>query len=354
MRSAASPSSKCPVKPVSETSLENWWRSIVGTHNSVVILAFVLAFGAWFPNQAWAEDAEDPRSQTLSLPYAFYNDSFGAAGGYVFGLSGYPEPQSSLLAAAMAGTEGAGMVFITGQDLRPGWEGGDLDRVFFDPIVSVGYFNEVEVFVDGDPRFNDRRAGAANSDEDDSITGEGWDYFFRLRMKYLMPFGHAEEDIIARYVIKDGLLESGATGGRSLNPLLSGRTFLELQPFYRSQDIKSDEITSDLKSNGIDISLFWDNRDFPRNPERGQGLQFKLTRDFGLFDSSESWTAVQFEYDQYFSLGADDTFRQRVLAFDFWTADSVTWKVSPSGEIMNRPPAYAGATLGGLWRKSVV
>ncbi len=57
---------------------------------------------------------------------------------------------------------------------------------------------------------------------------------------------------------------------------------------------------------------------------------------------------LQGELDKYFSLGATDTFRQRVVAFDVWTAYSPTWDVTSSGDIDNRPPAYTGATLGGL------
>ncbi len=43
-----------------------------------------------------------------------------------------------------------------------------------------------------------------------------------------------------------------------------------------------------------------------------------------------------------------------MIDFDFWTAYSPTWDVQGavnSEEIIsNRPPAYAGVTLGGLWR----
>jgi len=76
----------------------------------------------------------------------------------------------------------------------------------------------------------------------------------------------------------------------------------------------------------------------------------ELSQDFGLFDSDNSWTVLQGEFDKYISLGATDTFRQRVLAFDFWTAYSPTLDVTSSGEIRNGAPAYTGATLGGLWR----
>jgi outer membrane protein assembly factor BamA len=96
--------------------------------------------------------------------------------------------------------------------------------------------------------------------------------------------------------------------------------------------------------------VYWDNRDFFANPSRGFSFRTKIARDFGWFDSSGSWTNVDAELDVYFPLGSTETFRQRILAFDVWTAYSPSWEVQPDGAIENRAPAYAGATLGGLWR----
>jgi len=56
--------------------------------------------------------------QTLSLPYAFYNDSFGFAVGYVHGVVGRPQKQGTLLATAMACTKGSRMGFLVGRGLQ--------------------------------------------------------------------------------------------------------------------------------------------------------------------------------------------------------------------------------------------
>jgi hypothetical protein len=42
--------------------------------------------------------------------------------------------------------------------------------------------------------------------------------------------------------------------------------------------------------------------------------------------------------------------RQGVIALDYWTSYSPTWDEKSDGRIANRPPAYTGSTLGGLWR----
>jgi outer membrane protein assembly factor BamA len=146
------------------------------------------------------------------------------------------------------------------------------------------------------------------------------------------------------------MLVKGATGGEIWNPLESGLTYVEMQPFYRLQQVDSDEVRDDVKTNGLEVSLFHDNRDFRFNPSKGSAIRLSLTRDFGWFDSSNSWTVVDTEIDKYFSLGESEWFRQRVLAFNFWTAYSPTWDEQDNGDVDDGPPTYAGATLGGLWR----
>jgi hypothetical protein len=124
-------------------------------------------------------------------------------------------------------------------------------------------------------------------------------------------------------------------------------------PFFRQQEIDSEFVETDVKTNGFEFALFRDNRDFVANPSRGSALRLKATRDWQWFDSSAPYTVVSAEWDKYVSLGPSERFRQRVIAFDLWTADTPTWDDSHTEdgeEVFHRPPAYAGATLGGLWR----
>lgn len=289
----------------------------------------------------------DGNPRVLLLPFPFYNENFGGAVGVVYGLNAFPEPQSRLIASAFAGSAGAAMLFLAGQDLRLPW----LKRLFIDPIVSVGYFNDNKAYIDGNPRFPNQQAGSNLSSDRNYVDGDGLDSFARSRFKYLLPIGSGRETIIPDYQLDEGLLVGGATGATAPNPLASGRTFFSLRPFYRNQQIDSADIDKDeFRTNGLDVQLFWDNRDYPINPSRGQGVRVQVSRDFGVLDSDESWTAIEAEIDQYIEFGAAPGFRQRVLALDAWTAYSPTWDQAPSGRIDNRPPSYTGATLGGLWR----
>ncbi len=309
------------------------------------VYVLVLCSCALVSERSHAGEVEDYSGLRLSLPFGFYNDAFGLSLGWVEGRVGYPQPQARVLGSIIAGTEGSAMGFITAEDLQfPG-----LDRLFIDPIFSIGYFSDADSYVDGNPDFAGERAGTNDSDEDNFVTGDGFDVFSRVRLKYLLPIGHGRNQIIPDYDVLDGALYSGATGGESLNPFESGRSFLELRAFHRSLESNGDDVEGELRTNGLDLVYFWDNRDFPVNPTKGNGVTLQVSRDFGLFDSSDSWTVVEAEVDAYHDFGATSWFRNRVLAFDFWTADTPSWD-EDGDEINNRAPSYTGATLGGLFR----
>lgn len=296
------------------------------------------------------EDAPSPPQQAerkdISLPFGFYNDLFGVAGGYAWGRDAFPQPQSNLIVTGMAGTAGSGMLYLESRNLLvPGF-----DRLFADPMLILAYFHGNYVYTDGNPQYPSQQAGTNGSAYGNYITGNGWDNFLRVTFRYLLPIGSGRDHILDDYRLHRGLLVSGASGGESLNPLTSGKTFLVARPFYANQTLDSSGLTEAQKTNGLDLIVNWDNRDFLTNPSLGQSLTLRWSRDFGLFDSTSGWTVVAGEADQYFSLGESDWFRQRVIALDVWTADTPSWGRRADGTIVNRPPTYAGASLGGWWK----
>jgi len=293
----------------------------------------------------------EARTAKLNLPFAFYNQSFGAAVGYVYGVGGWPQKQSTLLSTTIGGTTGSAMSFLIGKDLQVPF----VQRWFVDPVVSVGYFKDAETYGNGNPKYvDDKRAGSNDSDEDNYIEGSGWDNFARIKFKYLLPMGHGKDTIISTYKVSGGHLIEGASGGESMNPFTSGNTFLEFRPFYRSQAVDDgDDVDTKIKTNGMDAGLYWDNRDWFANPKRGNSWRVKYSKDWGKFNSSGNWTSMEGEVDQYFQLGKSTLtswFSGRILALDAWTSYSPSWDAQDDGTIDNRPPTYTGATLGGLWR----
>jgi outer membrane protein assembly factor BamA len=310
----------------------------------VLFLVFIYSNLAYAQGVAVGPDGQFS-PQTLSLPYAFYNENFGFAAGYVYGKVGSPQKQSTILTTAIIGTDG-GMGFLVGRDIQMPL----IERLFLDPIVSVGYFTDNDSYITGNPDFPNERAGSNDSDEDNYVQGDGWDNFFRLKFKYLLPIGGGRDEIITTYKMQDGLLISEPKGGTSVNPFKSGRSYLQLRPFYRSQQIEGDDVDAKTKTNGFDFSLYVDNRDFYANPSRGFSLMGKASRDFGWFDSSDSWTNLEGELDAYIPFKMGSWLRQGVVALDYWTSYSPTWDRQSDGDITNRPPAYTGSTLGGIWR----
>jgi hypothetical protein len=317
------------------------WQMVRGV---IIFLIFICCNLAYGQGVAVGPDGKFS-PQTLNLPYALYNENFGFAAGYVYGKVGSPQKQATILTTAIIGTKG-GMGFLVGHDIQMPL----IKRVFLDPVVSVGYFSDSESYINGNPHYANERAGSNDSDEDNYVKGDGWDNFFRFKFKYLLPIGDGRDEIITTYKMKDGLLISKPKGGTSLNPFKSGRSYLELRPFYRSQEIDGDDVDETTKTNGLDLSLFWDNRDFYSNPSRGFGLRGKVSRDFGWFNSSDSWTNLEGELDAYIPFKMGSWLRRGVVAFDYWTSYSPTWEKKSGGEITNRPPAYTGSTLGGLFR----
>jgi hypothetical protein len=168
----------------------------------------------------------------------------------------------------MGGTTGSGMLLIVGQDSRTPW----IERLFIDPFASVGYFGDTESYIDGNPDFPNEDAGTNDSSKKNFVSGEGFDNFMRIRFHYLLPIGHGRDQVVPRYELLDGLSVGGFTSARSLDPLASGRAFVDFRPFYRSQQIDGDNISTTISINGIDLGLTWDNRDFPTNPARGQSV----------------------------------------------------------------------------------
>ncbi len=320
-------------------------RTILG-----LLVLFMLSAGTTvFGKNVYVGPDKKSDPTTLSVPYGFYNEHFGAAVGYVYARIRYPEKQSALISTVMAGSNGSAMGFFMGKDLRLPFSG----RLFIDPIAQVGYFNDANSYTDGNPQFANERAGTNDSNEDNYVEGDGWDNFFRIRFKYLLPIGNSADQVLNTVELEKGLLKSDKTGPTSWNPLVSGDTYLQLTPFYRSQEISGDDLDTDNKTNGLKYSLFRDNRDFIASPSRGSSLLLQYTEDYGWSDSKDSWTAVSTEFDKYFSLGKSDRFRQRVIALNFWTMDTPSWETTTAAGkevISHRPPHFAGATLGGILR----
>ncbi len=292
---------------------------------------------------------EKPEPRWLILPYVFHTESLQTSYGIAGGTSGYLQPQMGSFAALLGTTNESAAAFLAISDYQLPF----LKRGFIDFRGSVAHYTDSRVYAGFNSGFPGQRAGANNSSNDNFIQGEDSDNWFDLKLKYLLPTGQAKNTVINTYTLADGLLVNGATGGNTWNPLTRGRINFEAMLFFRDRAFTTttDELAG--RTNGLEFALEYDNRDFYANPSKGSLQRLVFARDFGWFDSTDSWSVVEADLRKYFSLGDTGTFRQRVLALDFWTADSPTWQViqTPNGPgIDGRPPNYQGASLGGFDR----
>lgn len=282
-----------------------------------------------------------PEKQKYFIPYAFSSETTGFAVGGSAILSGYGQPQQKLLFNTFVGLDGSTAFFLYGKDTQiPLFE-----RLFLDTRIIYGDYDEVDSYRPGNPDFPNDDAGSNGSDIDNYIESEGQDLYGRFNFRYLFPIGDGEQ-VMHTFKTKGGLLlPESAAGARSWNPLESGRTFFENEFFYREQDF-DDEFGNNFQSTtfGVNWALVYDNRDFYYNPTRGSRTAIELSRDFGVGESDSSWTAVRLDIAKYIDFGESEHARQRTLALNFWTSDVPTWGDG------NRPPVFAGSTLGG-WER---
>lgn len=296
---------------------------------------------------------ENPRHGTKSsliLPYAFSTDSMGATFGVGSGAKGYGQDQLLLGATAFGSGEGAVGLFLGLWDYRPSF----ANRFFIGVQGMVGHYPEQRAYTALRFKPNVNRPGSNDSGEDQYAEDSGYDNWTDFKLEYVVPIGSARTDALQHFEIKGGLLQSAPVGGTTWNPLENGVTTLLLRQYnrYRSFEFATGDI--DATAHPVQLALSYDNTDYPINPSTGSSQYFGLTQDFGWLESPDSWTFIEFEASKYFSLGASDWAKQRIIALNLWTGDVPSWDEHTAAdgtvEVTNRPPFYEGSTLGGFYR----
>ncbi len=302
---------------------------------------------------AYAEEAPSPAGQEpfrrfLAIPYPFYNDTIGAGIGAAIITEGYIQPQVLTVTSILGSAQGTYLAFFMVRNYQVPW----FRRVILEPQLSAGKFQDIKSYVRSNPAFPNERPGSNESSEDNFLETDGDDYWVEFTTKYLLPIGQGKASVFPRLVLENGIYVSGDTGGDVWNPFTSGRTYIEVTPFYRKQSL-DDETKIVQKTTGIELALRYDNSDYRGNPTRGSYQRVFVNRDWGALDSSSTYTSLGGEIAKFFSLGPSERARQRTFALSFWTAYCPTWDSSSTvnGETrFHRPPTYRGANLGGLLR----
>jgi hypothetical protein len=283
------------------------------------------------------------------MPYIFSTETFDLGVGAGAVVSGYPQEQSTMYGTAFGTANGSWRIWAGAYDLRVPY----VDRLFFTPDISATRYENVQAYINGDPDFPDQEAGAHGSDPENYIRDSGWDGFIKLNFRYVLPMGHGKDHIVNRIKVDRGLRHSDPVGGTSWNPLKSGRSYIFVEPFYRSQGIELETGTREIKTSGARFEIMHDNTDFRLNPSFGDLKRLAVTRDPGTQNSKQDWTWLEAEYQLYIPLGNPNNTHMNTLALTAWWSDIPTWQLNQDGDDITRthaPPYFEGSTLGGFDR----
>jgi hypothetical protein len=311
------------------------------------------------PSQVFSQNVALDQNESLYekrsgwLPYFFSTDSLGTAVGIAGFTAGVAQPQSSMFGTLFATSNDS----ILASGALNNYRLSNKSRWLVDTFLLVNRFTD-QRFYGGPTLPGDDFSGSNNSDKNSFATGTSDEITFSVNFKYRLPIGSLKKDPIAVYRLKQGLVESGPAGGNKWNPVQTGQTTVGAKFFYTNRNLSNyvfkqlDNVpvttTLEARTNGINFWLEHNNTDFPRNPARGSRQKINLYNDFGWLDSSDSWTNLQVDLSKYFDLGTSNWFRQKVIALNFWTADTINWHRNSDGTVDHKPPPSYGSELGGF------
>lgn len=309
------------------------------------------------------EDLNRDKQQTwVVLPYAFSSESMGFTIGAVGIFAGYIQPQMSIVASTFVGEE----LEIQHGDGRPpetertsgavlvinGYRPSFSNRLFMSGIVSYGYYPNQRLYLDG---ANDSEKDLENQDYNATtpLQTQGYNNWLNGDFRYVLPWGESKSNVMPKIQLQRGIVvnRNNVGGGK---PFATGQTIVGSELFYTQWTAEKFIQDPELNTNGIRLYLEHDNTDYPSNPTRGYAFTGKVSADFGLGNSTQSWNALEIDYSHYIELDNFSWSRQSVVAMNLWSAYSPSWDHSEqiNGGLLdkNQTPMWEGARLGGWSR----
>ena len=293
------------------------------------------------------------------LPYAFSSESMGFTMGAVGIFAGYIQPQMSIVATTFIGeelevqhnnlrdpeTERTSGALVAVNSYRPSFS----ERLFVSAIGAYGYYPNQRLYINGG---ND-----SEKDTDKNVATplqtQGYNNWFNANFRYVLPWGESKNNALPKIQLQRGIAANRdhVGGGK---PFVSGQTILGSEVFYTKWTAEKFIESPELNTNGLRLYLEHDNTDYPTNPSRGYAFNAKVSADFGLANSTQSWNSVEVDYSHYIELNNFEWSRQNVIAVNLWTAYSPSWNDSETidGGMLkeHQTPMWEGARLGGWTR----
>ncbi|CAM3421503.1 BamA/TamA family outer membrane protein [Shewanella violacea] len=279
----------------------------------------------------------------VAVPFIFSTETLSTTFGGAGVLKHAGQAQASILGIGLYSSNSSWVSYLglTNYQLPK------LDQWLFSGEFYRANFKEGIYFVPQGAGEGSLEPVATDSSQRNRILAEGDESFYKLHIKYVLPFGRGADGAAL------SLIPSRNNDNFSWDPTKSGVSSIELTPFVKTQELVG---YNDLptKAQGLELKLDWDNRDNGKNSTRGGETSLIFTRDFGSSSSTdsggrESWTTWEFEQSAFFSLGGSSWFPQQTLALNFYLADTPTWsKDEDNSTGSHRPPSFSGVSLGGF------
>jgi outer membrane protein assembly factor BamA len=322
-------------------------------------LFFTLSLYAEFINVD-VRDANRSASWIV-LPYAFSSESMGFTGGLAGIFNGFGQKQMTIIATAFAGeslpvekmgsttqehanSQGGALVIYGYQPSFP-------NRMFISLYGSYAYYPNQKLYLNASNEstkvdYEDPTSSTSTS----PLYTQGYNNWAYATFRYMLPWGELKDHAITTYKLNRGIpVNRDAYGGGE--PFVTGRSILELRPFYTKWTADKLAPEPQWKSSGLKMMFQHDNTDYINNPSRGYGFKVQYAQDFGGAASTQSWNNIEASYSQYVPLPDMRYTRGQSLAFNVWSAYSPSWEhdlyklVDP-----HQPPPWEGAHLGG-WNR---
>ncbi|MEA3492500.1 MAG: BamA/TamA family outer membrane protein [Campylobacterota bacterium] len=327
----------------------------------ILSLAIILA------SQSFASENSNPDNlpdfeQTgnwIALPYAFTSDTTGLSGGVGAIAQGLLQPQTTFVGTLFYGVEQD--IITNGNPATANFSGGMLSYSNFKLPYTDRFYLSAWGYMSHIPRNIIYLDGSNDSDKDDALTTAGDNNYFLMELNYVFPIGEGINNPDNIFKLRNGFAMERENYGDGA-PFVTGRTFLGLKGFYQKQTIENWQESEpwslakskpEWSSSGVKVSLEHDNTDYYLNPSRGYNFQVQYSTDLGWGDNLQGWDNIEFKYSKYFNLDTLSFTKQNVLALNFWTAYSPSWKIHNEilpGIDADRPPSWEGPRLGGLFR----
>lgn len=287
--------------------------------------------------------------ESLVLPYAFSTDDLGTVIGIGGMATGLYQKQMTLAATVYGGGETKGLGLSV-------WDYRVLDseRFFFSAIGMMGEFPLLRAYSPLPETYTPTpRSGSNDSSFDDFIQANGSSNWWDVKLEYVLPWGSAEKQSMARYKLQGGLLKDEVVQA-DWNPFKTGTSILIARQFNRYQQYRNEEGELSGAVHAFELGMLYDNTDFPANPSQGSSQYISFSYNPQWLESKSQWSFVEMEASKYFSLGANSFAKQNIIALNAWVGYSPSWQVITNdvgdSQVINNAPFLEGATLGGMYR----